>query len=132
MATSWNRIADRYVGAGMATIDLKTADFDSTVADNDVVLVDFWASWCGPCRQFGPIFERVSEKYPDLVFAKVDTEAEQQLAAAANIKSIPTLMVFKQGYMVFNQPGALPPEALEDLVKQVVDLDIEKALAEQN
>ncbi|MCS3879017.1 thioredoxin [Gordonia amarae] len=116
----------------MATIDLKTADFDSTVADNDVVLVDFWASWCGPCRQFGPIFERVSEKYPDLVFAKVDTEAEQQLAAAANIKSIPTLMVFKQGYMVFNQPGALPPEALEDLVKQVVDLDIEKALAEQN
>ncbi len=116
----------------MATIDLKTADFDSTVADNDVVLVDFWASWCGPCRQFGPIVERVSEKYPDLVFAKVDTEAEQQLAAAANIKSIPTLMVFKQGYMVFNQPGALPPEALEDLVKQVVDLDIEKALAEQN
>lgn len=116
----------------MATIDLKTADFDATVADNDVVLVDFWASWCGPCRQFGPVFERVSEKYPDLVFAKVDTEAEQQLAAAANIRSIPTLMVFKQGYMVFNQPGALPPDALEDLVKQVVDLDIENALAEQD
>ncbi|HMS76045.1 thioredoxin [Gordonia sp. (in: high G+C Gram-positive bacteria)] len=115
----------------MATIDLKTAEFDSTVADNDIVLVDFWASWCGPCRQFGPIFERVSEKYPDLVFAKVDTEAEEQLAAGAGIRSIPTLMVFKQGYLVFNQAGALPPDALENLVNQVIELDVEKALAEQ-
>lgn len=115
----------------MATIDLTGEAFDQTVQDNDIVLVDFWAEWCGPCKQFGPVFERVSEKYPDLVFGKVDTEAEQQLAAAANIRSIPTLMVFKKGYLVFNEPGALPPQALESLVSQVVDLDIEKAVAEQ-
>ena len=115
----------------MATIDLKTADFDSTVADNDIVLVDFWASWCGPCRQLTPVIDRVADQHPGVVFAKVDTEAEQQLASAAGIKSIPTLMVFKQGYLVFNQAGALPPDALEDLVNQVIDLDVEKALADQ-
>ncbi|NMO04575.1 thioredoxin [Gordonia sp. TBRC 11910] len=115
----------------MATIELTGEVFDQTVQDNDIVLVDFWAEWCGPCKQFGPVFERVSEKYPDLVFGKVDTEAQQQLASAANIRSIPTLMVFKKGYLVFNEAGALPPKALESLVEQVVDLDIDKAVAEQ-
>lgn len=115
----------------MATQDLTAAQFEQTIADNDIVLVDFWATWCGPCRSFAPTFAAVSEKHPDVVFAKVDTEAEQQLAAAAQIRSIPTLMAFKKGTLVFNQPGALPPAALEDLVQQVKDLDIEAALAAQ-
>ncbi|WP_024443395.1 MULTISPECIES: thioredoxin [unclassified Mycobacterium] len=115
----------------MATQDLTAAKFEETIADNDIVLVDFWASWCGPCRSFAPTFAAVSEKHPDVVFAKVDTEAEQQLAAAAQIRSIPTLMAFKKGTLVFNQAGALPAAALENLVQQVKDLDVEAALAEQ-
>ncbi|ETW23644.1 MULTISPECIES: thioredoxin [Mycobacterium] len=103
----------------MATKDLTAAQFNETVNDNDMVLVDFWASWCGPCRAFAPTFQASSEKHPDVVYAKVNTEEEQELAAAAQIRSIPTLMAFKKGQLLFNQPGALPPAALEDLVQQL-------------
>lgn len=115
----------------MTTQDLTAEQFNDTINGNDIVLVDFWASWCGPCRAFAPTFQASSEKHPDVVFAKVDTEAEQGLAAAANIRSIPTLMAFKKGKLVFNQPGALPAPALEDLVQKVKDFDIDAAIAAQ-
>jgi thioredoxin len=114
----------------MATVTLTGQNFEETVTGHDIVLVDFWAAWCGPCRQFAPVFERASEEHADIVFAKVDTEAERALAAAAQITSIPTLMAFKGGTLVFSQPGALPAAALEQLVGAVRDLDLEKALAE--
>ncbi len=116
----------------MATTDLTADKFNDTINGNDIVLVDFWASWCGPCRAFAPTFTASSEKHPDVVYAKVDTEAEQQLAAAADIRSIPTLMAFKKGKLVFNQAGALPPAALEDLVQRVKEFDIDAAIAAQN
>jgi thioredoxin reductase (NADPH) len=116
----------------VTTRDITAEQFNDTINDNDIVLVDFWASWCGPCRAFAPTFQASSEKHPDIVHAKVDTEAEQQLAAAAEIRSIPTLMAFKRGKLVFNQAGALPPAALEDLVQQVKDLDIDAAIAAQS
>jgi len=115
----------------MATRDLTAQDFNDTISGNDIVLVDFWASWCGPCRAFAPTFTASSEKHPDIVFGKVDTEAQEQLAAAAEIRAIPTLMAFKKGHLVFNQAGALPPAALEDLIAQIRGFDVEAAMAEQ-
>ena len=115
----------------MATVEINADTFEKTISDNDIVLVDFWASWCGPCRAFAPTFTASSEKHPDVVFGKVDTEAEQQLAAAAEIRSIPTLMAFKKGKLIFNQAGALPPAALEDLIRQVKEFDVDAAIAAQ-
>jgi thioredoxin 1 len=110
----------------MGTVALTKDTFESTVTGNDIVLVDFWASWCGPCRMFAPIFEKASEENPDIVFGKVDTEAEQELAAAFGIQSIPTLMIFRENVLVFSQPGALPEHVLDDLIEKVRALDMEE------
>jgi len=109
----------------MATINLTKDTFEKTILDGDIVLVDFWAEWCGPCKMFGPTYEKVSEQHPNIVFAKVDTEAEPELAGYFQIRSIPTLMAFKEQIGVFSQPGALPEDALVDLIGQIEGLDMD-------
>ena len=117
----------------MTTQELTAESFEQTVLDNDIVLVDFWAAWCGPCRAFAPVFDKASVNHPDIIFGKVDTEAEQSLAATARITSIPTLMAFREGILVFSQPGSLPASALEQVIAQIRGLDmddIRKSVAE--
>jgi len=109
----------------MATVNLTKDTFEKTILDGEIVLVDFWAEWCGPCKMFGPTYEKASEQYPNMVFGKVDTEAEPDLAGYFQIRSIPTLMAFKEQIGVFSQPGALPESALLDLIGQIEDLDMD-------
>jgi len=114
----------------MATVDLTADTFEQTVTSNDIVLVDWWAEWCGPCKMFAPVYQGASDNNADIVFGKVDTESEQSLAGAARISSIPTLMAFREGILVFSQPGALPAQALEQVIEGVRALDMEDVRAQ--
>jgi len=114
----------------MATLDLTKDNFEETVLNNDLVILDFWAPWCGPCQGFAPVYEEISEKYADVVFAKVNTEEEQELAGYFQIRSIPTLMVFREKIIIFSQPGALPGSALEEIISKAKTLDMDQIRAE--
>jgi thioredoxin 1 len=114
----------------MATVTITADNFKGTIEKQGIVLLDFWAEWCGPCRAFAPVFEKASETHADVTFGKIDTDAQQELAAMANIQAIPTLMLFRDGVLLFRESGALPPAALEDLVSQAKKLDMEKVRAE--
>ncbi|TCS60149.1 thioredoxin family protein [Varunaivibrio sulfuroxidans] len=113
----------------MATIELTQGNLESTIKDNDILLIDFWAGWCGPCKSFAPVFEAASEKHPSVTFAKCDTEAEQMVASQFGIRSIPTLAIFREQILLYSQPGALPESALEELIGQVTSLDMEEVRA---
>ena len=114
----------------MATVELNEQSLEKTVVENDIVIIDFWAPWCGPCKSFGPIYEEVSEKHPDIVFAKVNTEEEQAIGAHFQIRSIPTLMIFREQVVLFSEAGMLPAKALEELIEQVKSLDMVQVKAE--
>ena len=114
----------------MATINISAENFEETISDNDIVLVDFWAEWCGPCKRFGPVYEKMSEQYEGVTFAKLDTDANQALSGQLGIEGIPTLMAFREGVMVFNQAGALPGPALKEVVDAVKGLDMDVVHAE--
>lgn len=116
----------------MATMELTLESFETTIKEEGITFVDFWAEWCGPCRMFGPIFEEASEQNPDIRFGKVDTEAQQELAGMAGISSIPTLMIFRDGILLFNQAGALPAPALNDLIGKVKELNMDEVRAEMS
>ena len=114
----------------MATIDITGENFEETITDNDIVLVDFWADWCGPCKRFGPVYEKASEEYDGIVFAKLDTDANYELTSQLGIEGIPTLMAFREGVLVFNQAGALPGQALTQVLDAVKGLDMEEVHAQ--
>jgi thioredoxin 1 len=114
----------------MASVNVKSAEFEALISKGGTVLVDFWAEWCGPCRAFGPVYEKLSEKYPEITFAKVDTEAEREIAGAAEITSIPTLMAFRDGILLYREAGALPEAPLQQLIEQVQGLDMDAVRSE--
>ncbi len=114
----------------MATVNVNSSEFEALVLKGGITFVDFWAAWCGPCRSFAPVFEKASETYPEITFAKVDTDAESEIAAAANITSIPTLMAFRDGILLFRQPGALPAASFEELIQNIKSADMDSIRAE--